>query len=362
MSESVNPTRIVKRITLVTDAWSPQVNGVVTTLTQLVNQLRSKGIEVDVIHPMEYDHIPLPTYKEIPWVWRAKHLKQRIEDFKPDAIHIATEGGLGWKARRIAIQNSWPFTTAYHTKYPEYIRARLPIPISFSYPLLRLFHSKATRTFAPAPSIRKELANKGFDNLVVMTRGVDTDIFNPTAKMNRVQLSKHELEDRFYLYVGRIATEKNLEAFLNLNLPGQKVVVGKGPDLEKLHKQYPEVLFAGPKFGHELAQFYASAAVFVFPSLTDTFGVVNIEAIACGTPIAAFPVTGPKDILSPNINGVLSNNLQQAILEAEQLSRAGLPDSIKQYTWETAANEFLENLALIEHLKALNSIYINESN
>ncbi len=338
-----------KKVTLVTDAWSPQVNGVVTTLSQLVKQLQQRGIEVDIVHPNDYDHIPLPTYKEIPWVWRAKGLKQRIESFQPDAIHIATEGALGWKARRIAIQNHWPFTSAYHTKYPEYIRARFPIPISWSYALLRAFHRKATRTFAPADSIRQELGKQGFHNLVGMTRGVDTSIFNPQAALNHEQRQQLGLSDHFYLYVGRIATEKNLQAFLDLELPGQKVVVGKGPELDKLQASYPKVLFAGAKFGKELAQFYASASVFVFPSLTDTFGVVNIEAIACGTPVAAFPVTGPKDILTPGINGVMQQNLADAILQAEKLDRAPLPQSIHAYTWQAAADEFIQSLAFIEH-------------
>jgi len=348
MSASTADLSRFQRITLVTDAWSPQVNGVVTTLSQLVKQLRDRGITVDVIHPNEYEHIPLPTYKEIPWVWRAKGLQQRIKDFKPDAIHIATEGALGWKVRKIALKNNWQFTTAYHTKYPQYVRARLPIPISLTYKIFRLFHSKATRTFAPAPSIRKELAQNGFHNLVGMTRGVDTEIFNPEAVMTNIERLEQGVKSRYYLYVGRIATEKNLEAFLNLDLPTQKVVVGKGPDLEKLKSRYPEVLFVGPKFGTELAKYYASAAVFVFPSLTDTFGVVNIEAIACGTPVAAFPVTGPKDILTPNVNGVMLEDLEQAILQAEQLPQTEIPHSIQQFTWQTAATEFLQNLALIE--------------
>jgi len=348
LDPELTPLSSFKRISLVTDAWAPQVNGVVTTLTQLVAQLRSLNIEVDVIHPMDYQHIPMPTYKEIPWVWRAQGLKERIESFQPDAIHIATEGALGWKVRKIALQNNWPFTSAYHTKYPQYVRARLPIPHAFTYKILRLFHDKAARTFVPAQSIQGELFHHGFKNLVGMTRGVNTAVFNPTCKLSESERKKWHLEPRYYLYVGRIAIEKNLRAFLDLQLPGQKVVVGKGPDLDKLQRNYPTVRFVGAQFGQQLAKFYASAQVFVFPSLTDTFGVVNIEAIACGTPVAAFPVTGPKDSVTPNVNGVLSNDLKTAILQAEKLNRAGLPESIQGYSWQTATQQFLANLAVIK--------------
>ncbi|MGC9386428.1 MAG: glycosyltransferase family 4 protein [Hydrogenovibrio sp.] len=334
----------IQRLSLVTDAWHPQVNGVVTTLSQLVDQLQRQQIEVDVIHPNDYQSVPLPTYPEIPLVWRAKGLRKRLLDFKPNAIHIATEGLLGWKARRIALQHRLPFTTAYHTKYPEYIHERFPIPQRWIYALMRRFHRPAHHTFVPGESILQELQLQNFQHLVLMTRGVNTDIFHPNAA-TQSDASKPPV----YLYVGRIAPEKNLSAFLDLNLPGHKVVVGKGPDLAKLQEAYPEVEFTGPKYDHELAAYYADAKVFVFPSRTDTFGVVNLEAIACGTPVAAFPVTGPKDIITPGLNGILSEDLQAAILEAAKLKPHAqqIAASIPQYTWEGAAQQFIQHLAYI---------------
>lgn len=337
-------TPIIQRLTLVTDAWKPQVNGVVTTLSQLVDYLTEQGIEVDVIQPNDYPHIPMPTYPEIPLVWRSKGLESRILNFRPNAIHIATEGALGWQARRIAVKHQLPFTSAYHTKYPEYIHARFPIPESWIYALLRRFHRKSERTLVPAPSILQELTAKQFPNVVLMSRGVDTEIFNPDAAIDL------GYQKPIFLYVGRIAPEKNMQAFLDLTLHGQKIVVGKGPDLEVLQQDYPEVAFVGPKYGKELASYYASADVFVFPSLTDTFGVVNLEAIACGTPVAAFPVTGPKDIITEGVNGILHTDLKHAVEQAIALKKdsEAIANSIPEYTWQGAAQQFIEHLAIID--------------
>lgn len=342
----VNPLTqpAIQRITLVTDAWKPQVNGVVTTLSQLVAQLSHQGIEVDVIQPNDYQHLPMPTYPEIPLVWRSKGLENRILDFQPNAIHIATEGALGWKSRHIALKHKLPYTSAYHTKYPEYIHARFPIPQKWIYALLRRFHRKAERTLVPAPSILNELKAQGFPNVVLMSRGVDTDIFNPQAATDL------DFQTPIFLYVGRIAPEKNIRSFLELPLQGQKVVVGKGPDLTVLQQAYPEVAFVGPKYGQALARYYASADVFVFPSLTDTFGVVNLEAIACGTPVAAFPVTGPKDIVSQGINGSLDKDLNRAIEQALVLKKhpEKIAQSIPEYTWQGATQQFIKHLAIID--------------
>ena len=334
-------TDSIRRITLVTDAWSPQINGVVTTLTQLVNHLRENGIDVDVIQPSDYPHFPMPTYPEIPVVWRAKGLKQRILDFKPDAIHIATEGALGIRARRIAIRQNWPFTTAYHTKYPEYLAKRFPIPQSWVYAWLRRFHRKATRTFAPAQAIIDELYKHGFEHLVMMSRGVDQTIFNPQQRI------KLPYPKPILLYVGRIAVEKNIDAFLQLDIPGTKLLVGEGPAHAELEKRYPDAIFVGAKKGKELAQFYASADVMVFPSLTDTFGLVNIEAMACGTPVAAFPVTGPIDIIQPSINGEMDDNLTLAIEHALKIDRNQIAPSVSDYDWNQVSQQFLDNLARI---------------
>ncbi|MDX1796241.1 MAG: glycosyltransferase family 1 protein [Hydrogenovibrio sp.] len=345
MLSNHNPKNI-KKFTLVTDAWAPQMNGVVTTLSQMVKQLESIGIKVDVVHPNHYKHFPMPTYPEIPIVWSAKGLEKRILEFQPDAIHIATEGALGWRARRICLKHKLPFTSGYHTKYPEYIHQRFPIPKSWIYAVLRRFHNKAETTYVPAQSILEELKDKGFKSLAVVNRGVETDIFNPERRANLGLLPP------VYLYVGRLAPEKNIEAFLDLNLEGTKVVVGKGPLLEELESQYPEAHFVGAKYAEELATYYASSDVFVFPSLTDTFGVVNIESIACGTPVAAFPVTGPKDIITPGVNGYLNDNLATAINQCLTIDRNQISGSINEFTWDGAAEQFLEHLAKIDWRRA----------
>lgn len=332
----------IKRISLVTDAWSPQINGVVTTLSQLIEHLKAQGVKVDVIHPYNYNQVPLPTYPDIPLVWRAKGLKQRLLSFQPDAIHIATEGTLGWRARRIALKNNLPFTTAYHTKYPEYFAKRFPIPTRWIYKLLGRFHRPAKRTFVPAQAILHELQTQGFEHLVLMGRGVDKSIFNP---QQQVELA---YKKPIYLYVGRLAVEKNISAFLSLDLDGTKLVVGDGPQKTWLQQHYPQAVFVGSKQGESLAQYYASADVMVFPSLTDTFGLVNIEAMACGTPVAAFPVTGPIDIITPGLNGTLNSDLKQAIQQALILPRAPISQSVNHYDWQVVASEFLQSLAQID--------------
>ncbi|MEA1988502.1 MAG: glycosyltransferase family 1 protein [Pseudomonadota bacterium] len=341
---NVNPHNI-KRLTLVTDAWTPQVNGVVTTLTELVKELNKLGITVDVIQPNDYSSFPLPSYHEIRCVWRPKNLTKRILDFKPDAIHIATEGSLGWFARHIAIKHQLPFTTGYHTRYPEYVRARWPIPISFTYSILRYFHRAATTTLVPAPSILKDLTAKGFSNLKLMSRGVNMQIFNPQQKQD-LHYAKPIL-----LYVGRVSPEKSIEDFLNIDYPGSKLIIGTGPALEQLQKEYPDCHFLGVKKGNELAKYYASADAFVFPSKTDTFGVVNIEAIACGTAVAAYPVTGPKDIIQEGINGSTNSCLKTAITHALAIPKSEIDQSIPQFTWEHAVQQFIDVLAVIDWQK-----------
>lgn len=345
----------LQKITLVTDAWLPQVNGVVTTLQSLVKEMQARGITIDIIEPSRYQHFPLPTYKAIPIVWRAKDLEERIVNFQADAIYIATEGGLGWKARNICTKHQLPFATGYHTKYPEYLRARLPIPTSWTYQLLKFFHGKAHATLVPSPSLQTELTQKGFHNLKLMTRGFNTDIFNP---QQRTELG---LPKPVHTYVGRIAPEKNLSAFLDLNLPGSKVIVGDGPAKQELENRYPEVHFVGVKRGEELARYYASSDVFVFPSLTDTFGVVNIEAMACGTPVAAFPVTGPIDIINQGINGYLDKDLKRAIQQALTIDRNGIPESLTQFSWQAAADAFIQNITPPPTEKAANHKTVTQS-
>jgi glycosyltransferase involved in cell wall biosynthesis len=333
---------MIKRLLLVTDAWHPQINGVVTTLNQLVIHLRQQGVEVEVVHPGDYPRLALPTYREIDWVWRAPGLKQRLLDFQPEAIHIATEGSLGWRVRRIAQSLNWPFTSSYHTKYPEYLAKRLPIPTAWTYALLRRFHRPAQRTFVPAQTILEELQLRGFQRLSALSRGVDHQLFHPNRHIN-LPYAKPIL-----LYVGRLAVEKNLDAFLGSRTAGTKLVIGDGPARAQLQARYPQAHFLGVKQGIELAQYYASADVMVFPSKTDTFGLVNIEAMACGTPVAAYPVTGPRDIITHGLNGALDDNLDAAIERALQIQRGPIvADSVASYRWSDVAERFIQQLSPI---------------
>lgn len=334
----------IKRLLLVTDAWHPQVNGVVTTLNQLVNHLSGQGVQIEVVHPGDYDSFALPTYREIRWVWRAPGLKQRLLDFQPDAIHIATEGSLGWRVRRLARQLNLPFTSAYHTKYPEYIAKRVPIPHAWTYAVLRRFHRPAQRTFVPAQTILEELQLNGFQRLTALSRGVDLTRFHPQQRQT-LPYAKPIL-----LYVGRLAVEKNIEAFLNADIAGTKLVIGDGPARTALEKRYPLAQFIGAKHSDELARYYASADVFVFPSRTDTFGLVNLEAIASGTPVAAYPVTGPKDIITQGVNGAMDESLEAAIEQALQLARGeAISQTVAHYRWQDVAERFLHQLAPITH-------------
>lgn len=336
----------IRRITLITDAWFPQINGVVTTLSSLVKELEQQDIVIDVIQPNDFPNFPMPTYKEIRLVWNSIGLKKRLIEFAPDALHIATEGTLGWHARKLAKQLKIPFTTGYHTRYPEYVRARLPIPEKWTYALLRRFHKPAMRTLVPAPSIMQELRERDFEHLALMSRGVDSTNFNPQRAAECKSYTG--LTRPIQLFVGRIAPEKNIEAFLNCQTRGTKVVIGSGPDQQRLEKAYPDVRFLGAKKGADLAAHYAAADVFVFPSITDTFGVVNIESIACGTPVAAFNVTGPKDIITAGINGYVDDNLSSAIAKALQINPEQIHRSIPEYTWPQATKQFLQALAPIK--------------
>jgi len=329
------------RLVVVTDAWKPQVNGVVTTLGKTTDTIKSFGHEVLVINPSECRTIPCPTYPEIRLALKpGSYVKKRIKEFQPTHIHIATEGPLGLAARRFCIKNKLAFTTSYHTQFPEYIKERFPIPLSVSYFFFRRFHNKATRTMVGTPHQRKILQDRNFNNLALWTRGVDTQIFKPRDKDFLTYARP------IWAYVGRVAVEKNIEAFLSLNLPGTKVVIGDGPAAEELKQKYPNVKFEGYKFGAELASYVASSDVFVFPSLTDTFGVVMLEAMACGLPVAAFPVTGPYDVVRDGKTGILNENLEVAALEAIKLNPQDCIKQALEYTWEQATRQFINNLTL----------------
>jgi glycosyltransferase involved in cell wall biosynthesis len=332
------------RILLATDAWEPQVNGVVRTLVRTIAECRAMGHEVEIISPDQFKTVPLPTYPEIKLaVGCYEAVQERFKSFEPEAIHIATEGPIGIAARRVCQEWKLPFTTSYHTRFPEYVSARLPLPLSAGYAYMRWFHKPSGRLMVATPTMRDELERHGFRNISPWSRGVDTELFNP----DRPKIFG-DYEGPIFLYVGRVAVEKNIEAFLATELPGTKVVVGDGPQLAELSEKYPEAKFLGPRFGEDLAAAYASADVFVFPSLTDTFGLVILEAMAAGTPVAAYPAPGPIDIIPGSGAGVLAmdqqNGLREACLEALKLDRKQVRAFAEGFSWRACAEEFVRNL------------------
>ena len=328
------------RILIVTDAWRPQVNGVVTTLTRTGECLSAAGHVVHFVTPQAFRTIPCPSYPEIRLALFARRRMGRIvESFRPQAIHIATEGPLGHAARAYCLRRGLPFTTAYHTRFPQYLRLRAPVPVALSYAWLRRFHRPAVRTLVPTETVRRELRGRGFAHVELWGRGVDGGLFRPREK--------HFIDDLrpVALYVGRVAVEKNLESFLSLELPGSKYVVGDGPDLEALKARYPAVRFVGFKHGEELAAYVAAADVFVFPSRTDTFGLTMLEAMAAGVPVAAFPVTGPRDVVLNGVTGILDEDLAAAIGRALRLDPADCVKFAASRTWQACAEQFLSYLA-----------------
>ncbi len=334
------------KILLVTDAWHPQVNGVVRTLDKTVTQLRERGHDVQVIAPSDgYFTMPLPTYPDIrlaPFAYN--DVKRRMIEFGPEAIHIATEGPLGQMAKILCHKWVIPFTTSYHTKFPEYIKARVPfIPLSWSYRFVRGFHNAGGRTMVTTLSMVEFLEQRGFTKLAPWARGVDTVLFNPDKK-NAPEDVYAGLARPIWVNVGRVAVEKNLKAFLDIDLPGTKVIVGDGPQLNELKRQYSDVIFTGAKYETELARHFADADVFVFPSKTDTFGLVIIEAMASGLPVAAYPVSGPIDIIPSSKAGVVEENLEQACLQAIKLDPKDTVTHAKSYSWEAVTDVFFELL------------------
>ncbi len=332
------------RICIVTDAWTPQVNGVVRTLTETRRELEAMGHTVFMVTPQAFRTVPCPTYPEIRLsILPGRKLRQMIDDFAPDALHIATEGPLGWAARKHALKQGMPFTTAYHTRFPEYIQARFGIPLSVSYSVMRMFHGKAARVMVPTMVVKQDLEAVGFANAVLWSRGVDIAIFNqrPAGENPRDFLKEKR---PIFLYVGRVAVEKNVEAFLKLDLPGTKWVVGEGPALAELKRKYPDAYYAGVFPQNELARYYAAADVFVFPSKTDTFGLVLLEALACGLPVAAYPVTGPIDVIGGSNAGALDDDLRLACLRALDVSRDAARAHALKFSWAHAARQFADHL------------------
>lgn len=333
------------RIAIVTDAWEPQVNGVVRTLQSVRRVLEAQGHQVLVISPERFYSLPCPTYPEIRLaVVRTATVGALLDDFAPDAIHLATEGPVCVAARRWCLRHGLPFTTAYHTQFPDYVSARSGVPSEWIWHYIRWFHAPAVSILASTPSIRESLVEHGLTRVRHWGRGVDLANFRPGIEPYPAMAG---LPGPVQLYVGRVAVEKNLEAFLQCTHPGTKVVVGDGPARATLEAKYPGARFLGARFGPELAQCYAAADVFVFPSRTDTFGLVMIEALACGTPVAAYPVTGPVDVLNDHV-GAMAETLDEAIAEALTRDRKACADYGAGFTWEASAAQFLDALVPIE--------------
>ena len=328
------------RLILVTDAWAPQVNGVVNSLEHVVRILGARGDALTVIAPDRFRTIPCPTYPEIRLaITGPGGVAAAMKEAPSDAlVHIATEGPLGLLARRYCLAHGRSFTTSYHTKFPEYLSARVPVPHSWGYAFMRNFHNAGHGCMVATQSLRADLAARGFQRLMMWSRGVDHRLFRPQADADL------GLKRPIFLYVGRVAVEKNIEAFLKLDLPGTKVVVGDGPARAALARDYPTAKFLGTLRGETLAHAYAASDVFVFPSLTDTFGNVLLEALAAGLPVAAFPVTGPSDVVSDPAVGMLDNDLGKAARGALLLSRAAARDFALRFTWEASAAQFRDNV------------------
>jgi glycosyltransferase involved in cell wall biosynthesis len=327
------------RIMIVSDAWFPQTNGVVNTLAQTAAWLGRFGHEVRLVTPGDFRTFPCPTYPEI----RVAFLPQRrlarsITAFRPQALHIATEGPLGFSARRYCISHGLRFTTSYHTQFPQYLRSRLPVPLVASYGLLRWFHGAAQGCMISTPGVQSELAARGFSNLVRWRRGVDTQLFRPQSK------DFLTLPRPIAAYVGRVAVEKNVASFLRMPWSGSKLVIGDGPERQRLQAQYPEAVYAGFRFGEDLAAHIAAADILVFPSLTDTFGLVNLEAMACGVPVAAFPVTGPIDVVQDGVTGALDTDLGRAAQRALRIDPRACRARALQSSWDACTHEFEGNL------------------
>jgi glycosyltransferase involved in cell wall biosynthesis len=328
------------KIALVTDAWWPQTNGVVRTLSTTIDELRRVGHAVEAFEPSEFRTIPCPTYPEIRLALLPdRKLSARLTALDPDAVHIATEGPLGLAARRWCLRHRRRYTTSYHTQFPEYVRARMPLPLSWTYAHLRRFHGSAAHTLVATPTMLRQLESRGFRNLALWSRGVDTELFRPQEKRWL------ELPRPVWLYFGRLAVEKGIEDFLRLDLPGSKLVVGGGPAAAELERRYPDAHYAGYRYGEELARYVSSADVFVFPSRTDTFGLVLLEAMACGVPVAAYPVTGPIDVVVDGVTGALDENLESAAKRALTMRADDCRRHALRYTWQAATRQFVEHLA-----------------
>jgi glycosyltransferase involved in cell wall biosynthesis len=331
------------RILIVTDAWFPQTNGVVRTLAHTAAWLGRFGHEVRTLTPRDFRSAACPTYPEIRLsLLPGRGVREAIRAFAPQCLHIATEGPLGHSARRYCLRHGLKFTTSYHTQFPQYLRARFPIPIRASYAVLRWFHGAGARCMVSTPSLRQELLSRGFRNLATWRRGVDTEVFKPRPK------DFLDLPRPIAAYVGRVAIEKNIAAFMQMPWRGSKIVIGDGPERARLEAQHRGVVFAGYRFEEDLARHLAAADVMVFPSLTDTFGLVNLEAMACGVPVAAYPVTGPIDVISDGVTGALDTDLARAAERALELDPKICREHALRFGWDVSTREFEGNLVLCQ--------------
>ncbi|MCB0343580.1 MAG: glycosyltransferase family 1 protein [Bdellovibrionales bacterium] len=324
------------KLLIATDAWKPQINGVVRTLTNTISWLENAGYTVEVIHPNLFRNVPCPFYSEIQLALPAPgRIRKIVEKFEPDHIHIATEGPIGLQLRRLCVKRGWNFTTSFHTRFPEYLQHLAKIPQNWTWPLFRWFHGASSKIMAPSQSFADKLKQLGFNNVDIWSRGIDLGQFAPREK-------NYPKTDRpILMYIGRISKEKNVEAFLAAEAPGTKYLVGDGPIKKQLEKKYPDAKFLGYKTGEDLAQAYANADVFVFPSLTDTFGNVILEALASGVPVAAFPATGPIDILVEPQYGCCDEDLSAAIKRAlDKGDPQACVEYARTYTWENASKQF----------------------
>ena len=327
------------RVLIATDAWPPQVNGVVVALANTIKCLRKLGHEVDVISPEGFRTIPTPTYPEIPLaLFAGREVARRIDAFAPDAIHIATEGPIGAAARKHCLRQGLAFTTAYHTCFPEYITVRTGIPLGWTYGFMRRFHAPAAAVMVATEPLRQLLVERGFERVVVCPLGVDLDLFQPGPDRFT------DLPRPVFTYVGRLAVEKDLPAFLKLDLPGTKLVVGDGPARRKLERAFPAARFVGTRFGSDLTRLYQLSDAFVFPSRTETFGLVMLEAMACGVPVAALPVRGPLDVVGDPAGGLLDWDLARAALGALDLKRGAGRSHAEKFPWEKSCAAFLSHL------------------
>ena len=329
------------RIAIITDAYFPQVSGVATTIKATADELERIGHTVKIISPSNFRFkVPLPGYSEIKLAFFAyRSLRKQLDEFKPDAIHISVEGPLGHAAKSYCRKRNKPFSSAYHTRFPEYVKVRTGIPLKVSYFVARRFHKDAESVMVASRILKTELEKWGFKNVKIWERGVDSTLFSPEDPMPLKE------EGPIFMYMGRVAVEKNIESFLKLDLPGTKYIVGDGPQRKSLEKKYPEAVFTGYKFGKELARYVAAADVFVFPSLTDTLGLVMLEANACGVPVATYPSQASRTVITPGVNGVVSKDLREACLEALKLSRENARSAALQKNWQRTTEQFFSNLA-----------------